>query len=167
MRVKKESQKTGLTRIIWKPNMTSGPITLWQIDGEKVETVTDFVFMGPKITVDSDCSHNYKTLPPWKQSYGKSWQYIEKQKHPFADKGPYSQRYGFSRSRVQMWELNHKEGRVPKSWCFPIMVLEKTLQSPLDTKEIKPVNPKGNQPRISIVRTDTEASILWPPDVKS
>ena len=122
-----------------------------------METVTDFVFMGPKITVDSDCSHNYKTLPPWKQSYGKSWQYIEKQKHPFADKGPYSQRYGFSRSRVQMWELNHKEGRVPKSWCFPIMVLEKTLQSPLDTKEIKPVNSNRNQSWIFSGRTDAEA----------
>ena len=68
-----------------------------------------------------------------------------------------------------MWELNHKEGWVPKNWCFPIMVLEKTLQSPLDTKEIKPVNPNGNQSWILSGRTDAEAEapVLWPPNVKS
>ena len=68
-----------------------------------------------------------------------------------------------------MWELNHKEGWVPKNWCFPIMVLEKTLQSPLDTKEIKPVNPNGNQSWIFSGRTDAEAEapVLWPPNVKS
>ena len=66
-----------------------------------------------------------------------------------------------------MWELDHKEGWVPKSWCFWIVVLEKTLESPLDSKEIKPVNPKGNQPWIIIGSTDAEAVLLWPPDAKS
>ena len=77
--------------------------------------------------------------------------------------------YDFSGSHVQMWELDHKEGWVPKSWCFQTVELEKTLESPLDCKEIKPVHPKGNQPWIFIRRTDAEveAPILWPPDVKS
>ena len=77
--------------------------------------------------------------------------------------------YDFSGSHVQMWELDHKEGWVPKSWCFQTVELEKTLESPLDCKEIKPVHPKGNQPWIFIGRTDAEVEtpILWPPDVKS
>ena len=77
--------------------------------------------------------------------------------------------YGFSKSHVWMWELDHKVGWVLKNWCFQIMVLEKTLESPLDCKKIKPVNPKGNQLWIFIGRTDaeTEAPILWPPDAKS
>ena len=86
----------------------------------------------------------------------------------FPNKGPYSETYGFS-SQVRMWELDHKEGWVPKNWCFPTMVLEKTLESPLNSKEIKPVNPKGNQPRMFTERTDVEpeAPILWSPDAKS
>ena len=79
----------------------------------------------------------------------------------------YSQSYGFSTSHVRMWELVHKEGWVPKNWQFWTVVLEKTLESPLDYKEIKPVDPKGNQPWIFIGRTDTEAPIFWPPDAKS
>ena len=78
-----------------------------------------------------------------------------------------SQSYSFSSSHVWMWGLNHKEGWVPRNWCFWTMVLEKTLESPLDCKEIKPVNPKGNQSWIFIGRTDAEAPILWPPNVKS
>ena len=74
---------------------------------------------------------------------------------------------GFPNSRVSMWELDHKEGWVPENWCFSTVVLEKTLQSTLDCKEIKPVNPKGNQSWIFIGRTHTEAPILWPPDAKS
>ena len=89
-------------------------------------------------------------LALWKENYGKPRQHIKKQRHHFANKGPYSQSYGFSRSHVQMWELDHKEGWVPKNWCFWIVVLERTLESPLDCKEIKPVNPKGNQPWISL-----------------
>ena len=96
-------------------------------------------------------------------------QHIKKQWHHFADKGPYSPSYGFSSSHVQMWELDHKESWASKNWCFLILVLEKTLESPLDFKEIKPVNPKGSQPWIFNGRTDAdaEAPILWPPDVKN
>ena len=76
--------------------MASSPITSWQIEGGKMETVTDFIFLGSKITVDSDCSHEIKTLAPGKKSYDKPRQYIKKQRHHFANKGPYSQSYGFS-----------------------------------------------------------------------
>ena len=90
-------------------------------------------------------------------------------RHCFADKGLYSKSYGFSSNHVRMWELDHKEGWEPKNWCFWIVVLEKTLESPLDCKEIQPVNPKGNQSWIFIGRTDaeTEIPILWPPEAKS
>ena len=102
---------------------------------------------------------------------GKLWQIYmrySKQRHHFADKGLYSQSYVFfPSSLVRMWELDHKEGWVPKNWCFQTVVLEKTLENLLDCKEIKPVNPKGNQPWILIGRTDAEALIFWPPDVKS
>ena len=90
-------------------------------------------------------------------------------RHHLADKGPYSQSYGFSSSHVQMWELNHKEGWVPKNWCCRIVVLEKTLESPLDSEDIKLVNTKGKQPWLFIWRTDieNEALIFWPPDAKN
>ena len=91
-------------------------------------------------------------LVPWKKSYDKPRQDIKKQRHHFADKCPYTQSYGFSSSHVQMWQLDHKEIWAPKNGCFQIMVLEKILESPLDSKEIKPVNPKGNQPWIFIGR---------------
>ena len=97
------------------------------------------------------CSHKIKTPAPWKESYDKPRQCFKKQTHHFANKGLYSQSYSvFFSSHVQMQELNHKEGWVPKNWCFQIVVLEKTLQSPLDCKKIKPVNPKRNQPWICI-----------------
>ena len=91
--------------------------------------------------------------------------HIKKQRHYFADKDPYSQSYGLSSSHVWMWELDHKESWVPKNWCFLTVVLEKTLESPLDSKEIQPVNPEGNQSWIFIRRTDAEAEtpIFWPP----
>ena len=106
---------------------------------------------------------------PWKESYNKSRQHIKKLRHHFVNKSPYSQSYGFSSSHVQMWELDHKEGWTQENRCFQIVVLEKTLESPLDSKEIKPVNPKGNQPWIFIGRTDAEDAdpIFWPPDGKS
>ena len=108
-------------------------------------------------------------LAPWKKSCDQPRQHIKKQKHYFADKGPSSQTYGFSSSNVWMWELDYKESWVPKNWCFWTMVLEKTLESPLDCKEIQLVNPKGNQSWIFIGRTDAEveAPILWPPDAKN
>ena len=99
--------------------------------------------------------------------YRKIWILNYLGRRHFADKGPDSQSYGFSSSIVQTWELDHKEGWAPKNWCFQTMVLEKTLQSLLDSKEIKSVNPKRNQPWIFIGRTDAEAPILWPPYVKS
>ena len=112
---------------------------------------------------------NWKMLAPWKKSYDQPRQCIPKQGHCFADKGPYSQSYVFSSSHVQMWELANKEGWVPRNWCFWTVVLEKTLESPLDCKEIKLVNPKGNQPWIFFGRTvaEAEAIILWLPDAKN
>ena len=95
--------------------------------------------------------------------------HIKKQKHYFANKGPSSQSYGFSSSRVWMWELDHKESWAPQNWCFWTVVLEKTFESPLACKEIKPVNPKGNQSWIFIAKTHDEAEtpILWTPDMKN
>ena len=107
-------------------------------------------------------------VAPWKKSFDKPRQHIKKQRHYFVNKGLSSQSYGFSSSHVWMWELDYKESWVPKSWWFWTVVLEKTLESPLDCKKIIPVNPKGNQSWIFIGRTDVEAEtpILWPPDAK-
>ena len=102
-----------------------------------------------------------KDAPPWKKSYDTPRPRIKKQRHCFANKGPSSQRYGFSSSHIWMWELDHKEGRALKNWCFWTVVLEKTLESPLDYKKIKPVDPKGNQPWIFIGRTDAEAEAQY------
>ena len=100
---------------------------------------------------------------------GKLWQHMKKQRHYFANKGPSSQSYDFSSSHVWMWEMDCEESWAPKNWCFWTMVLEKTLESPLDCKEIQPVNPKENQSWVFIGRTDVEAEtlILWPPGVKN
>ena len=106
-------------------------------------------------------------LAPWKGNYDKPTQHIKKWRHHFADKGLYSHSYGFSSSRVWMWELDHKEGWTLKNQCFRTVVLEKTLESPLDCKEIQPVNPIRNQPWLFIGRTDAETLIFWPPDGKS
>ena len=110
-----------------------------------------------------------KTLVRWKKSYDQLRQHIKKQRHHFANKGPSSQSYGFSSSHVWMWKLDHKESWTLNNWFFWTVVLEKTLESPLDFKEIQPVNPKGNQSWIFIGRTDAkaEAPILWAPDVKN
>ena len=104
MRVKEESEKAGLKLNIQKGKiMASGPITSRQTEEEKVETVTDFTFMGSKITVDGNCSHKIKkTLAPWKKGYDKPRQHIKKQRHHFADKSPYNQSYGFFSSHVWM-----------------------------------------------------------------
>ena len=128
-----------------------------------METVTDFVFLGSKVTVDGDCSHEIKRC----LLLGRTRQHIKKQTHYFANKGLYSQSYGFSSGHVQVWELHHKEGWAPKNWCFQNVVLGKALKSPLDSKEIKPVNPKGNQFWVFIRRTDAKVLILWPPDTNS
>ena len=108
-------------------------------------------------------------LAPWKKIYDQPRQCIKKQRHYFANKDLSSQSYGFSSSHVWMWELDHKESWALKNWCFWTVVLEKTLESPLDCKETKSVNLKGNQSWISIGRTDAEAEapMLWTPDAKN
>ena len=110
-----------------------------------------------------------KIFAPWKKSYDQPTQLIKEQRHYFADKGLRSRSYGFSSSRGWMWELDYKESWAPKNWCFWTVVLEKTLESPLDCKEIQPVHPKGNQSWMFIERTDAQAEtpILWPPDEKN
>ena len=149
--------------------MASSPITSWQIDGETVETVADY-FGG----LQNHCRWwlqlwNEKTLTPWKKSYDQPRQHIKKQRHYFVNKCLSSQGYGFSNSCVWMWELDYKESWALKNWCFWTVVFEKTLESPLDCREIQPVHSKGNQSWIFIGRTDAEAEtpILWPPDVKN
>ena len=99
--MKEESEKVGLNFNIQKMKiMASSPITSWQIDGETVETVADFIFGGSKITADGDCSHEIKTLTPWKESYDQPRQHIKKQRYYFINKGPSSQGYGFSSSHI-------------------------------------------------------------------
>ena len=137
--------------------MTSDPITLWQIDGETVETVRDFILGDSKITADGDCSHEIKRRLLLRRKAMTNLDSIFKSRDIFANKGPSSQGYGFSSSHVWMWELDYKESWVPKNWCFWTVVLEKTLESPLDCKEIQPVHPKGNQSWIFIGRTDAKA----------
>ena len=165
MKVKVESEKVGLKFNIQKMKiMASCPITSWQIIRETMQTVTDFILGGSKITADGDCRHlllgrNAMT----------NLGCILKSRHYFADRSRSSQSYGFSSSHVWMWELDYKESWAPKNWCFWTVVLRKTLESPLDSKEVKPVNPKRNQSWIFIGRIDTEAEaqIVWPPDSKN
>ena len=169
--MKEESEKAGLKLNIQKTKiMACGSITSWQIDEETMETVTDFIFLGSKMTADGDCSHEIKRcLLLGRKAMTNQDSIIKKQRYYLANKGPYSQSYGFSSSHVWMWELDYIESWVPKNWCFWTVVLEKTLESPLDRKEIKQVNPKGNKSWIFIGRTDAEAAapILWSPDVKN
>ena len=143
MRVKEESEHAGLKLNTQKVKiMVSGLIISQQIEGENVEAVTDFIFLGSKITGQWLHPWNLKMLAPQKESYDKPRQCIKKQRHHFANKDLSNQSYVFSSSHVQMWELDHKEGWVPKKWCFLFALLEKILESPLDWKEIKPVNPR-------------------------
>ena len=149
--------------------MASGPITSWQIDGETVERVADFIFLGSKITADGDCSLEIKTCLLLGRMLWLSRQHVKKQRHYFVNKVLSSQTYGFSSSHVWMWDLDYKESWMLKTWCFWTVVLEKTLESPLDSKEIQPVHLKGNQSWMFIGRTDVLAKTptLWPPDAKS
>ena len=138
--------------------------------GETMETVTDFIFLGSKITAEGDCSHDIKRcLLLGRKAMTNLDSILKSGDITLPKKGPYSQSYGFSSSHVWMWELDYKEGWEANNWCFCTVVLEETLESLLDCKEIKPVSPKGNQSWIFIGRTDaeTEAPILWPPDAKS
>ena len=168
-KVKEESEKVGLKLNIQKTKiMASGSITSWQMDGETVDTVTDFIFLGSKITEDSDWKHEIKRrlLLGSKVMTNRDrgcWDIT------LSNKGPSSQGYGFSSSQAWMWELDYKESWALKNWCFWTVMLEKTLECPLDCKEIQPVHSKGDQSWVSIGRTDAgaETPILWPPDVKS
>ena len=120
MKVKEESEKAGLQLNFQKTNiMASSPITSWQIDGENLETVTDFILLGYKITVNSYCSHKIKRcLLLRRNTMTNLDRVLKKQNHHFGDKGLSSQSYGFPRSHVQMWELDHKESWALQNWCF-------------------------------------------------
>ena len=153
-KVKEESEKAGLKFNSQKTKIkASGSITSWQIKEEKVETETDFIFLGSKITVDSACSHEIKTHLKKKKkkkdtcSLKVSKKYVKKQRHNFVHKVSYSQSYGFSSSHVWMRELDHKEGWVLKNWCFQIVVQEKTLKVPWTARRsnqsiLKEINPE-------------------------
>ena len=146
--------------------MASGPITLWQIDGEKLETESYFIFLGSKITVDKDCTYEIKRH----FLLGRNLSFVSHTKvwHHFANKGPSSQGYGFSSGHVWMWELDCEESWAPKNWCFWTVVLEKILESPLDWKDIQPVHSEGGQPWDYFGRNDAKAEtpVLWPPHSK-
>ena len=130
--------------------------TSWQIDEETMETVRNFTYFCSKITADGDCSHKIKTHLLLGRKVMTNLGSILKSRD-ITNKGPSSQSYGFSSSHVWMWELDCEESWVPKNWCFWTVVLEKTLESPLDSKEIQLVHPERNQSWISIGRTDAEA----------
>ena len=145
MKVKEESEKPVLKFNIHKMKiMASGPITSWRIDVKQWKQ-WQIYFLG----LQNHCRwwlqpSNWKTFAPWKKSYDQPRRHIKKERHYFANKGLYIESYGFSSSHVWMWELDYKESLGPKNWCFWTLVLEKTLESPLDCK-INPVNLKGNQ----------------------
>ena len=156
--------------------MASSPITLWQIEGKNVKTVTDFIFLGFKITADGNCSCEVKRhLLLGRKTITNVDNILKSRDIPLPTKVHMVKAmvwlvmYGCDHSYVWMWQLNHKKCWALKNWCFRIVVMEKTLESPLDCKEIKPVYPKGNQSWIFIGRTDTEAEvpIFWPPGAKS
>ena len=129
----------------------------------------DFISGGSKITTDGDCSQEIKRHFLLRRKAMTNLDRILKSRDYIANKGPSSQSYGFSSSHVWMWELNYKESWALKNWWFWTVVLEKTLESPLDCMEIQAVHPKGNQSWIFIGRTDAEAEILilWPPNAKN
>ena len=132
-----------------------------------METVADFIFLGSKITVDNDHSHEIKRLLGRKTMV--NLDSVLKSRDITLPTKVCTVPAVFSSSHVWMWKLDHKEGWMPKNWCFQILGLEKTLESPLDSKETKPVNPKGNQPWIFTGRTDAEvgAPVFWSPDLRS
>ena len=135
-----KSEKVGLKLSIQKTNiMASSPITSWQIDGETLETVKDLILGSSKITADGDCGHEtQRRLLLGRKAMNNLDSILKCKRHHFASKGLSSQSHGFSSSHVRMWGLDHKESQAPKNWCFWTVVLEKTLESPLDCKEIQP-----------------------------
>ena len=149
--------------------MASGPITWWQIDGETMETVTDYL-RGLQNHADGNCNHEIKTLAPWRKAMTNLDSILKSKDITLATKVHLVKAMVFPVVMYGwMWELDYKENWAPKNWCFSTVVLEKTLERPLDCKEIQPVHPKGKQSWIFIGRTDVEAEIpiLWPPDVNN
>ena len=146
--------------------MATGPIMSCQIDGE---TVADFILEGSKITADGDCSHEIKRRLLLGRKVMTNLDSIFKSRDYFANKGSSSQGYGFSSGHVWMWELDCEEGWAPKNWWFWTVVLEKTLESSLDCKEIQPVHSEGDQPWDFFGWKDANAEtpVLWPPHAKS
>ena len=162
--------------------MASGPST-----AEKVEVVTDFLFLGSKITADGDCSHEIrrwlflgrkamtnldsvlKSKDIKTHTHTHTHTHTQKQRHYSANRDPYGQGYGLPSGHVWLWKLDCKEGRIPKNWCLWTVVLENTPEIPLDSKDIKPVNLKGDQLWIFTRRTDAEAEtpVFWSSDVNS
>ena len=137
------------------------------MEGEKVEAVTDFLFLDSKITANGDCSHEIRRWLLLGRKVMTNLDSVEKQRHYSTDKGLSSGGYGLPSGHIQLWELDRQEGRTPKNWCLWTVVLEKTPQSPLDSKELKPVNLKRDQPWICTGRTDAEAEapVFWSFDV--
>ena len=170
MKVKKESEKVGLSPTFRKRRSWHLVPSLHGKEMRKQWKPWQTLFWGaPKSLQMVTVAMKLKTLVPRKRSYDQPRQHIKKQRHYFANKGPSSQSYGFFSSHVWMWELDYKESWMLKNWCFWTVVLEKTLESPFDCKEIQPVYPKGNQSWVFIGRTDAEAEmpILWPPDANN
>ena len=166
MKVKEKSEKVGLNLNIQKTKiMVYGPITSWQIDGETVETVRDFIWGAPKSLQMVTAAMSLKDACSLEEPNLDS--ILKSRDITLPTTGLSSQSHGFSSSHVWMWELDYKESWAPKNWCFWTVVLEKTLESPLDWKEIQPVNPQGNQPWIFTGRTEAETPILRPPDGKN
>ena len=150
MKVKEESEKVGLKLNIQNTKIIpSSPITSWQIDGETMETVIDFILGGSKITADGDCSHEIKTLAPWKKSYDLD-SILKNQRYYFANKGPSCRGCDFSSGHVWMWQLDYKESWVLNDWCFWTVVLEKTLESPLDWRRSNQSTLKEISPEYSL-----------------
>ena len=148
--------------------MSSGPITSWWIVGEKVEVVTDFLLLSSKITEDSDCSHEIRRqLLIGRKAMTNLGSVLKSRDITLPTKVRIVKVMVFPVVHVRLWELDHKESRIPKNWCLQTVVLEKTRESNLDSKEIKPVNLKGNQPWIFTGRTDAEAEapVFWSSDV--
>ena len=146
--------------------MASCLITSWQIDGGTMETVRGFIFLGFKITADGGCSHEIKRCLLLGRKVMTNLDSILKSRDiTLPTKVPLVK----ASSHAWMWELDYKESWVLKNWCFWTVVLEKTLESPLECKDIQPVHPKGYQSWIFIGRTDAEAEtpLLWPPDAKN
>ena len=146
MKVKEESEKVGLKLNIQKTKiMVSSRTTSCQIDGETMETVTDFIFLGSKITADGDCNHEIKMLAPWRKSYDQPRQNIKKQRHYFVNKGLSSQSYDFCSSHLWMWELDYKRKLSTRELMLLNCGVGKDYWESLGLQEIKPVNPKGNR----------------------